>query len=409
MLQIVHDLAPGANLAFATASDGLFAFAENIRRLRREARADVIVDDYYYPEEPFFQDGPVGVAIQDVVADGAIYVTAGGNIHVTDQAGRAIGSYEAPAYRPTECPTIFDPRAQVQIVPGNDCHDFDAHDGADATLGLTLPVSGGIVLNTQWSEPWFGVQTDLDVYLVDSSGVIVARSDNVLGLAPFEFFAYTNPLTSAQQVQIIVARFSGGAPRFKLTLGSAALAIRPPVSMEYADVPVQVGGDVFGPTVVDHGVTQAALAVAAAPYAAPFNVEPFSSHGPATIYWAPADSIRPAGPLPAPELRQKPDLAAVDGVRTTFYGRAEPTALTRCDPADAARVCRFYGTSAAAPHVAAVAALMKQRANLAGLPLDGARTLLLLQASAAPMNGPPEAHGAGLADAVRAVGFAADD
>jgi hypothetical protein len=34
---------------------------------------------------------------------------------------------------------------------------------------------------------------------------------------------------------------------------------------------------------------------------------------------------------------------------------------------------------------------------------------LLLQASAAPMNGPPEAHGAGLADAVRAVGFAADD
>lgn len=85
MLQIVHDIAPGARLAFATAGDGLYAFAENIRRLRAEAAADIIVDDYYYPEEPMFQDGPVSVAIRDVTADGAIYVTAGGNIHVEDR------------------------------------------------------------------------------------------------------------------------------------------------------------------------------------------------------------------------------------------------------------------------------------------------------------------------------------
>ncbi len=112
MLQIVHDMAPGAALAFATASDGLYAFADNIRRLRAEGRADIIVDDYYYPEEPFFQDGPVNLAIRDVVQDGAIYATAGGNIHVTDSSGRPIGSYETPAYRPGACPTLTEARRQ---------------------------------------------------------------------------------------------------------------------------------------------------------------------------------------------------------------------------------------------------------------------------------------------------------
>jgi hypothetical protein len=72
MLQVVHDIAPGAALAFATASDGLYAFADNIRRLRYEAHADIIVDDYYYPEEPFFQDGPINTAIREVTQDGAI-------------------------------------------------------------------------------------------------------------------------------------------------------------------------------------------------------------------------------------------------------------------------------------------------------------------------------------------------
>ena len=66
MAQIVHDLAPGARLAFATASSGELGFADNIRDLAT-ANSDVIVDDVTYFNEPFFQDGPIAAAVNDVV------------------------------------------------------------------------------------------------------------------------------------------------------------------------------------------------------------------------------------------------------------------------------------------------------------------------------------------------------
>ena len=58
MLQIVHDVAPGASLAFATALNGQAAFANNILALRN-AGAKVIVDDVGYFAEPMFQDGVI--------------------------------------------------------------------------------------------------------------------------------------------------------------------------------------------------------------------------------------------------------------------------------------------------------------------------------------------------------------
>ena len=69
MMQIVQDVAPGADQCFATAFAGEAAFADNIRRLRTEpaCRADVIVDDVFYYDEPFFSDGQVAQAVNDVV------------------------------------------------------------------------------------------------------------------------------------------------------------------------------------------------------------------------------------------------------------------------------------------------------------------------------------------------------
>lgn len=403
MLQIVHDLAPGAELAFATAADGLFAYADNIRRMRSEGGADVLVDDWYYVDEPLFQDGPINVAIRDVAEDGALYVTAGGNIHLQDALGTPIGSYEAPSYRPAACPALLDPATGAQLVPGPDCHAFDPLSGGDPHLGITLPPGGRVVVNLQWSEPWFGVRSDFDTYLVDGGNTILAKADTQLGFAPREVFSYDNTGDTEQTVQLVIGRFTGDAtPRLKLTFGNAALRAPGPTALEYAGAGT---GDIFGPTITDHSAAAYAVNVGAVSVEQPLVAEPFSSRGPATLYWQAAESIRPAEPLAVPEVRAKPDIMAPNGVRSTFYGR-DMLGGERCVPADPASVCRFWGTSAAAPHVAAVLALMKQRADAYRVPLGQQRAESLLERSAAAMEGTPEAHGAGLVDALAAVELA---
>ena len=67
MLQIVHDVAPGASLAFASAFNGLASFAANIQSLAA-AGAKVIVDDVIYFAEPLFQDGIIAQAVNNVVS-----------------------------------------------------------------------------------------------------------------------------------------------------------------------------------------------------------------------------------------------------------------------------------------------------------------------------------------------------
>ena len=63
MMEIVHDMAPGARLYFASAYNyGPTGFADNIRALRSTYGCDVIVDDVEYDDEPPFQDGEIGRA-----------------------------------------------------------------------------------------------------------------------------------------------------------------------------------------------------------------------------------------------------------------------------------------------------------------------------------------------------------
>ncbi len=177
MLQIAHDVAPAANLAFATAYNGLFGFADNIRALRNQAHADVIVDDIGYFTEPFFQDGPVDAAIDDVVSQGALYTTAAGNDNLLDAAGNNITSYEAAAYRPVACPALIGSNGTPTIDYAHDCHNFDPSGNTNAS-GYTVAPGGQFILLLQWAEPWFGVQTDLDFFLVDASGRVLTGSND---------------------------------------------------------------------------------------------------------------------------------------------------------------------------------------------------------------------------------------
>ena len=78
MAEIVRDVAPGAQILFRTAFEGEADFANGIRALRA-AGADILVDDIGYFSEPFFQDGEIAQAVDEVVADGAAYFSAAGN------------------------------------------------------------------------------------------------------------------------------------------------------------------------------------------------------------------------------------------------------------------------------------------------------------------------------------------
>jgi hypothetical protein len=78
MLQLVHDVAPGASLAFATGFTGQAGFASNILALQA-AGVSVIVDDVTNFFEPMFQDGIIAQAVNTVKRAGVPYFSSAAN------------------------------------------------------------------------------------------------------------------------------------------------------------------------------------------------------------------------------------------------------------------------------------------------------------------------------------------
>jgi hypothetical protein len=257
MLQTVHDLAPGASLKYATARNGLFQFADNIRALRA-AGSDIIADGVYYLNEPFFQEGPVNVAISDVVASGALYFTAAGDYNYII-GGKDVASYEAPAHRPATCPAGL---PQYVYFGHDDCHDFDPGGSISASSAFTLTNNGYVTVDFQYSEPWYDVSDDFDIYLVDDLDNLVGWSVdvNISTQQPSEFFYFKNTSGFTQRYRIIINRFTGsGTPRLKYVLMGA-------YGLQSVQYDTSSGGDIIGPTLVGHGATRFGFSVAAVPF-----------------------------------------------------------------------------------------------------------------------------------------------
>jgi len=382
MAQIVHDLAPGASLAFASAFNGEISFANNIEALAADG-ADVISDDVFYLEEPFFQDGPIAVAVDKVVDGGVAYFSAAGNDNLIDEEGHDIASWEASAYRDAEsCPQEVQ---QFSGAKGTHCMDFDPGSGVDRTFGVRVPPGTLLTLDLQWSEPWLGVDTDLDAYLLDLSGELTALSfeDNIqISQKPVEILQWENKSGSPRTVQIVVNRYTGTSPRLKLALLGNGAGV---TATEY---PRSTGEDVVGPTAFGHVGSASAIAVGAVRFDTSSSPESYSSRGPVLHDFEPVDGFKAADPLPTTAIVSKPDLAATDCGLTTFFSIRTLSGW------------RFCGTSAAAPHAAAVAALMLEAKPTAS-PTE-VRTAL--QASAVPVGAfEPCAVGAGLVEAVGAI------
>ena len=78
MLEIVHDIAPGAQLFYATGFGGAPSFAANIRALKA-AGCTIIIDDVTNIFESPFQDGPIALAVNEVSAAGVLYFSSAAN------------------------------------------------------------------------------------------------------------------------------------------------------------------------------------------------------------------------------------------------------------------------------------------------------------------------------------------
>ncbi len=332
MAELIHDIAPGANLAFHTAFNGIADFAQGIKDLR-QAGCNIIVDDVFYFAQPYFQDDIVGQAVDEVVADGALYFSSAGNT--------ANRSYDN-AFNPGGF--LFDYGGGLVYEP----HDWG---GGDYFLEVVLQPGQDIDLWLQWDEPSIlaspvGATQDIDILVFNEDLTTILGGsfmDNPSDGRPVENIRETNSGVAPLTLNIFIGRWSqvpGNPNRIKFIDFDSPIA-----AYENID-------EIIKSTVVGHPNTDGAVALGAAAYFSTpqFGVDPalinsFSSVGGTPILFDPMGAR-----LASPIVRLKPDLTGPDGTNNTFFGGdAEPDGFPN-----------FFGTSASAPHVAALAALMKE-------------------------------------------------
>lgn len=160
-------------------------------------------------------------------------------------------------------------------------------------------------------------------------------------------------LATNQPLELANVPFSAAnGRRFQLVIARANIPTAPIPASKLRYVMTVVGGpveyfDYQTPITFGHNHEAGCISVAAYSPFRPYAPEDFTSPGPAYIYF---DEM--ANRLSAPIIRQKPDVAAQDGVNNTFFG-GDSTSDVDTFP-------NFFGTSAAAPSAAGIAALVLQ-------------------------------------------------
>jgi hypothetical protein len=343
MMQIIHDVAPGADLAFRTGFISAGDLALGIHALKN-AGCDIIVDDITYITEPYLTDGNVAKAVDAVTQQGVSYFSSAGNF--------GSRSYQK-TFTPTAAPAGFTGSA----------HNFG---GGDVFQNISL-TEGVYTIVMQWTDQFYtlgssttGTQNDLDIYLTDEAGnVLFGFNRNNIGGDPIEVLPFTVVGGSAM-ANILITRASGTqSPLVKFIVFRGDLFIAEYntnsstiIGQANADGAMTVGAVLFSNTPA-YGVATPTIAS-------------FSSTG-----GTPVDG----------SARNKPNFTAPNGVNTTV-----PLGGVNID---GDRFPNFFGTSASAPHAAGAAALMHHaRAKFFNEVMTPAQTRNLLQSTALNMSVP---------------------
>ncbi len=369
MLEIVHDLAPGAALAFCSARGSFFnAVLWSATKAFAGKGCDVIVDDTYNLSEPRLQLSDETTLMNAVRAElGKTVVTSAGNL--------ADSHYRKPFINADYSGT----------TPNAGFHDFGRSLGRASSIGFPVAVAPGgeAILTLQWSEAYGKAASDFvlipvlpDGSPIDSAGspftVPADISDNVQDGkgVPFEALVVSNTSATQQNFFVLIQRKTGNS-----FVDLSLVQVASGQSGFFPSFRVRAG------SVIAHSGAEQALSVAAVNAADPGldEIRPYSSFGPVITQFDNNGNRKF-------DIQFKPDITAVDGVSVTGaggFGGPEK---------------RFGGTSASAPHVAGVAALL--RAKVANVDVESS-----LLFSAQP-RGSFLTWGAGVMDAEHALEIA---
>jgi len=402
MLEELYDEAPGAKLLFAGTGETLEDHVAGLRNLAA-AGANLITEDLAFDDEPAFQQGLTAATAEQLAAHGVFFSSSAGNLGAKHSSRVvASGTGTTPDGVPAagnfgSCPNVPDNTVNLGGTAGN---TFDLRIGAGGLLLVTL----------QWSEPRAifptpgrGGFTDLNLYLMNETGTdCLASSASVQANGvgdTLEQLIWENPNPAATAFKLVV------------DVQGTSTAVRPPVldlrwrnavaAVANIDTPDRAGS--LNPDSNYLGAATSAAAVNSSlsvdPTAIP--IETFSAGGPVQVGSTTQCRNGRAGPCTGVAGRPfatkvAPTWAAADGVSVSGSG-GFPNPAT-C-PSAVQGGCRFFGTSAAAPSAAGVAALVRQE-------LGGRVPAALLNVAMAALavdrgdRGPDNVFGAGVLQAI---------
>ena len=350
MLEIIHDVAPAASLIF-----GHFGFNYNDSGTDLDfnaavnclaANADIVVDDIgWFGVGPYDGTSFVSENTSDALnGPGQIrgYFTAVGNqAHDHYQE-----SYVASTTELTGAEVVFD----FPLLPEDTwvLHEFDVTGGPKGTKHagevtapadgnrVVLPADSFLTLIVVWDDPWGRAPNDYDVFIREAGVVTMCSGEyQAVDAAPFsfpvEFCSWENTGVTDLALDIMIGNYLGDAAPVEFDmflLCNHCTDLGNGNSLDFNTAGSSVGNQ------SDAGGSPASvISVGAVDLNDTNAIRPYSSRG-----------LTEDG-------RVKPDLVTSDGVCVTGSGGFG-------DGTCQGGGKRFFGTSAAAPHAAAVAALL---------------------------------------------------
>ncbi|MGC3991851.1 MAG: S8 family serine peptidase [Chthoniobacteraceae bacterium] len=382
MLQIIHDLAPASKLAFATSGTSDSAMATNIGLLQSSAGCKVICDDIVFYDEPMFSDGVIAQAVDSVSAKGVAYFSAAGNDGSSGYSGTFSGvsstsglTYAAAQGITTSSIPTTEKNAIYQF------HSFGTDSSGNPIVVQNITTgSDTALLDFQWDDPFDvtnGVTADFDILVFSSSGSYLSSRSSIDSNSstkePIEIPSSSLAASTSYKICIVLTnRIASGSRkashlRYVAFTGDA-------ITGDYitASTPTTFGhccaGTAAGVAAYDYDVIDSTTS-----HTYKTMPEDYSSNGPVYIYFDSAGNRLSTG-----ILRRQPLIAGVDGVNTTFFPASSSGVSANDSEGDG--YPNFYGTSAATPHAAAIAALLINAAtvnNLGTLTPADIRTIMV--------------------------------